>query len=107
MAHVTFHQLEFPTTFGDTLSLTAVALGFVMGPVIDAINRRRWSSEQKAIGAFAWCLLASVLLVYVMGHANPQDWLRTFLIVFVTAVALHRAYWKPSGISDAIDRASG
>ena len=44
-----------------------------------------------------------------------EDWLRTFHIVFVfvfvtvtvTVIALHQLIWKPSGISDAIDQASG
>jgi hypothetical protein len=31
----------------------------------------------------------------------------TFLIVFAAAIAFHRFYWKPSGISDAITRVTG
>jgi hypothetical protein len=52
-------------------------------------------------------LVAVAIAVSAMGQVNAADWFRTFLIVFVTAIALHRLYWKPSGISDAIDRANG
>jgi len=68
--------------------------------VIDALNRRGWPSERKALAAFFQCVLAATLLVYVMGETHPDDWLRTVLIVFFVAIALHRFYWKPSGISE-------
>lgn len=100
-------QFDFPTSFGSNLALAAVVVGFVMPVVIDALNRRRWPSELKALAAFFQCVLAATLLVYVMGETHPDDWLRTVLIVFFVAIALHRFYWKPSGISDAITRATG
>ena len=84
-----------------------VIIGFVISVVIDSLNRRNWPSEVKALAAFYECVLAASLLVYVMGETHPDDWLRTVLIVFSVAIALHRFYWKPSGISDAITRATG
>jgi hypothetical protein len=106
-------QFDFPTEFGDNLALAAVIVGFVMGPVIDAINRRDWPSEAKAIAAFVQCCAAAALLAWAMGQLEGvraftfDMWIRTVMIVFVVAIALHRFYWKPSGISDAIDRATG
>jgi hypothetical protein len=29
------------------------------------------------------------------------------MMVFVVVIALHRVYWKPSGISDATDTTTG
>src|SRR3954452_6565937 len=92
-------QFDFPTTFGSNLALAAVVVGFVMPVVIDAVNRRGWPSELKALAAFCQCMLAATLLVSVMGETHPDDWLRTVLIVFFVAIALHRFSWNPSGIS--------
>ena len=100
-------QFDFPLAFGDNIALAAVVVGFAMPPVIDAINRRTWASEAKAVSAFALCIPAALLVVYVMGYWRPEDWLRTFLIIFAAAIAFHRFYWKPSGISDAIAKATG
>ena len=38
----------------------------------------------------------------VMGHVTAANGLRTFPIIFAAAIAFHRFYWKPSGISDEI-----
>jgi hypothetical protein len=38
---------------------------------------------------------------------TSEQWLRAFMIVFVAAIALHRWFWKPSGISEAIAKATG
>lgn len=100
-------QFDFPLTFGDNIALAAVVVGFVMPPVIDTISRRNWSSEAKAVSAFVLCIPAALLVVYVMGYWKPEDWLRTFLIVFAAAIAFHRFWWQPSGLSDKIDRATG
>ena len=48
--------------------------------------------------------MAATLLVYSMSEPHPDDLLRTVLIVFFVAIALHRFDWKPSGISDTIAR---
>jgi hypothetical protein len=103
-------QFDFPTVFGDNLTLAAVVIGFVMPPAIDALNRRDWPSEWKAVSAFVLCVPGSLLAVYIVGQWNTasfDDKLRTFLIVFFVAILMHRFYWKPSGMSDAIDAATG
>jgi hypothetical protein len=95
---------------GPIAAILAVIVGFVMPPIIDTINRGTWSSELKALAAFVLCIPGALLVVYVTGYwniATPDDWLRTFLIVFAAAIAFHRFYWKPSEISDVITRATG
>lgn len=100
-------QFDFPLEFGNNLALAAVVVGFAMPPIIEAINRRSWSSELKAIMAFVLCIPAAVLVIYVMGYWRPEDLLRTFLIIFAAAIAFHRFYWKPSGMSDEIAAKTG
>ena len=98
-------QFDFPTVFGNNMTLVAVVIGFVMPPAIEAINRRTWPSEAKAISAFVLCIPGSLLAVYIIDQwhtASFDEWLRTFLIVFLVAIMMHRFYWKPSGMSDAI-----
>lgn len=103
-------QFELPTVFAENGVLVAVIIGFFMPAAIEAINRRTWPSELKAASAFVLCIPGSLLAVYVAGQWNTatfDEWLRTFLIIFFVAIAMHRWYWKPSGISDAIAKATG
>jgi hypothetical protein len=71
--------------------------------VIDAINRPTWISELKAASTFVLCIPALLLVVDVTGYWRPEDWLRIFMVFFVAAIAFHRFYWKPSGLSDKIE----
>ena len=57
--------------------------------------------------AFVLCIPAAVLVIYVMGYWRAEDLLRTFLIIFAAAIAFHRFYYKPSGLSDKIAEATG
>jgi hypothetical protein len=107
------HRRKLPIPFGDNLALDTAIFRVVMPPLIDVIHRRSWSSEVKGVFAFAWCFLASLLLVWPMEQLTglrqyrPEQWLRAFMIVFVTAITLHRWFWKPTGIGDTISRATG
>ncbi len=102
----------FALPVGSNYILATVVVGFLMSPVTSAINRRAWSSEVKAIGAFVWCLLAALLLL-VAGdrlHAAALDatsLVGTFLTIFVLAIGLYRWYFQPSGIAARIEGVTG
>lgn len=98
--------MEIPV-FGDNLVLASSAVGFVMPILIATISRVGWSPEAKGSVAFLSCVLAATLLVLTMGFINPQDWLRSALIIFTMAVAQWNLFYKPSGIGLVIQEATG
>lgn len=92
--------------------LATAVVGFLMSPVISALNRRDWSTEGKAVGAFVWCLIASGVLYaaadrFDVTTREPSLWFGTFLALFVMAIGLYQFYFKPSNIADTIERATG
>lgn len=102
----------FALPVAGNFALATVIVAFLMSPVIDTLNRSRWRSEVKAVAAFGWCVVASVLLFaagdrFDLEQRTPSVLFGTVLAVFVLAVSLHQFYWRPSGISDAIARATG
>lgn len=102
----------FDLPVGSTYVMATLVVGFCMSPVISALNRWHWSSEAKAAGAFIWCFVAALLLLYAGEQLNDvqmtaQSLIATFLVVFVMAIGLYRFYFQPSGIADRIERATG
>jgi hypothetical protein len=83
-------QFAGPLTFGNNLALAAIVVGFAKPPIIEAIYRRSWSSEIKAIKAFVVRVPAAQLVVNVMGNWKPEELPRTFPIIFAAAIAFHR-----------------
>jgi drug/metabolite transporter (DMT)-like permease len=102
----------FALPVGSNYVLATLVVGFLMSPITSALNRQRWSAELKAIGAFVWCLLAAVLLLFAGEQLNevtpdPTSLVGTFLVIFVMAIGLYRWYYNPSGISDKIAAKTG
>lgn len=103
----------FDLPVGSDYILATLVVGFLMSPIISALNRSTWDSTARAIAAFVWCAVAAGLLLLAGGKF---DWgvrptgavlFSTLLTVFVMAISLYRFYYQPSGISDKIDKATG
>jgi chromate transport protein ChrA len=105
-AGATLAQIDIPTEFGSNEAMVLAILAFCMSPIISAITRLvppgQWSSMAKAVLAFIVCVVAALLVVVARGQLNPADWFGTFLILFISAIALYAWFYKPSGIADAI-----
>lgn len=90
----------------NALTLAAI-IGFAMPPLIAALNRRNWSSEVKGIVAFTVCLVAGVGTAWWNDDLNQKDIRGTILIVFGAAIVTYHQFWRPSGISDTIEKKTG
>lgn len=99
--------MDLPQVFGSNLALASAIVGFGLPVGIAAINQRDWASEVKAIVAFVSSLLAALVLVIAMNAATTADYFRSALIVFFVAIMTYNFYYKPSGIADRIERATG
>lgn len=103
---------HFALPVGSDYVLATLIVGFLMSPIISFLSRSGWASHARAIASFAWCFIASLILLVA---GNQLHWVRgdvrsffgTFLVVFVMAIGLYKFYFQPSGIGPAIERATG
>ena len=92
-----------------TAELWAIAVGIVLPLGISAILRQGWGESQKAWGAFVFCLISSAGTCYFTGVLNFDSKQIAFstLTIFITAWTTYRNFYKPTGVSAVIDKATG
>jgi hypothetical protein len=95
--------MDFPTAYGSNHVLASALVGALMPAAIALVTQRDWAAEAKGLVAAALCLAAGALVAFTQGALDPTDLLRSFLIVFTLAQILYQTFWKPSGISPAIE----
>lgn len=78
-------------------------VGFVLPPALSIVIQTTWSDRLKAIVAFVACAIAGAGVAYFQGELTGQRFVEAGLVVLVTAVATYRNFWKPTGISPAIE----
>lgn len=78
-------------------------VGFVLPPALSIVIQSAWSERLKAIVAFVACAVAGAGVAYFQGELTGQRFVEAGLVVLVTAVATYRNFWKPTGISPAIE----
>lgn len=87
------------------LEMWALVVGFLLPPVLALVQQTQWSDRLRSVVAFVACLIAGAGTVYVQQEEwDWSDWMSTSLVVLVTAVATFRNFWKPTGISTAIEQ---
>lgn len=91
-----------------SVAMWGAIVGFLMPPVIAALNRRGWSSSAKAVCAFVACLIAAAATAFFAGDLdNVSDYATAALTVFGAAMVTFHQWWKPSGIAPKIENATG
>ncbi len=89
------------------LDMWDAVLGFFMPVVIAFLNQTRWPATMKGLCAFAVCAVAALITVYVRDDGFAlTSWVRTLLVVFLTAIATYHFWWKPSTIGPAVEQAT-
>lgn len=84
-----------------------VVIGFFMPLAVAFINQCRWPAVVKGLCSFAVCLIAAFITVYIRDGGFALDaWVRTALVVFLTAIATYRLWWNPSQIAPRIEEAT-
>ena len=91
----------------DPLVLWSTIVGFVLPPVLAVVMQANWRPEVKGLVAFAACLVAATGTTALQGHLGDGTALTTsFLLIFASAIATYRLYWRPTGIAPLIERAT-
>jgi hypothetical protein len=87
----------------DSPALWSLALGFLSPPVISIIQQTRWSERTQSLVAFGFYLVTAAVTVWLSGDLNGGDYVRTALLIFIAGSTSYKAFWKPTGISPAIE----
>ena len=78
-------------------------VGFLMPLLISVIKQATWSEATKSVFAFGACLVASLGTAYFSGNFAGQDIVTCVLITFTIAIGAYYGFYKPTGISKAIE----
>ena len=88
------------------LAMWSLVVGFVSPITLSIIVQPGWSSRAQAVVAFIWAAPAGGLTAYFGGALNTQDLVSCILIVLVSAISFYKGFWKPTGISPAVENAT-
>jgi len=86
--------------------LWTLVVGFFLPPIIAVVQQRGWSSEVKSAFMFAVCLVVAGVTLFFQNAVEWSDYPRALLLVFVSAQASYRGWWKPSGVTDKVESAT-
>ena len=81
----------------------SLIVGFLLPPVLSVIVQSSWSDRLKAVVAFLACAVAGAGVAYFQGDLTGKRLVEAGLVVLVTALATYRNFWRPTGISPAIE----
>jgi hypothetical protein len=90
----------------DTPALWALAVGFITPPIVSVLQEQKWSERTKALVAFGFYLLIAAVTAYFAGLWTVPDVGRLWLLIFLSASTSYRNFWKPTGVSPAIEKAT-
>lgn len=86
--------------------LWALAVGFLSPLVLSVIQQSKWSTRTQSIVAFAFCFAVALVATLFQGTFDLGDLARTFLLVFLASSVAYKSFWKPTGVSPAIEAAT-
>lgn len=84
-----------------TLWLLAVAV--FSPPVISVIQQTRFSPRTQSIVAFVFYIAVAAVTVWLNGVFSTATLFVAIIVVFLTGSAAYKSFWKPTGISPAIE----
>jgi hypothetical protein len=95
----------------DDLTTWAALVGTLAPLVIAIVQRPGWSDAQRTLVSVIFCLVAGVGTAYLEGSLTSVDVtargvFHAALAVVFSAQVAYRSFWKPAGVSGAIESAT-
>lgn len=81
-------------------------VGTFLPMVIAVILQKSWSTPFKAVASLLTCLAAATVTTAAQGKLDPKNWTESAAIVFTAAMVSFHSFWKPTGIADAVEKAT-
>lgn len=88
------------------LEMWSLVVGVLLPPLVAMVNQPGWSAAAKGVVAVLASVVAAAVTVWLRGDLSGGTWLHSMLVVAVAAIASYQAWWKPTGIAPAIERAT-
>lgn len=88
------------------VAMWAIVVGFLQPPVLSLIMQTKWNDRLKALVAFGFSLVTGAGTAWLNGSLNGVGILTGILVVAVTSIAFYKGFWKPTGVSPSIERAT-
>ena len=82
-------------------------VGVFLPLVVAFVQRQHWrNSIRSAVGVGA-CAVAAVVVSYTKGTLNLHDLAGSAFIIFTLTKTTYLSVWKPSGVTQKIETATG
>lgn len=88
------------------LVMWSLIVGFLAPPVISVIQQPKWSDTARAVFTSIFAVVAGGATAYFNGEFRAGDIVGTILVIGVAAITFYRGFFKPTGISPAIENAT-
>lgn len=79
-------------------------VGALLPTVVAVVNQPRWPAWGRALATALVCVVAGFVAALSAGDLTGKTWLESAGVVFAAALVAYHAYWKPSGITTAIEQ---
>ena len=89
------------------LAQWSAIVAFFVPPVVAIINRVAWPAQAKAAVFFAVSLVAAGGTAYFQGDLTGKRWLDSALLIVAAAAAYYHGLFKPTGVADVVEKATG
>lgn len=86
--------------------LWSLCVGIIAPLAISAIKRSRWNSRIQSLVALLVYIVAALGTAFFTGVFNTASILTLIMVIFLTGYSSYRAVWKPTGVDNAIDKAT-
>lgn len=80
--------------------------GFFIPPVEAVIQQSHFSNALRATLNFIMCCAVAVGITYWQAHIDFHNWLKSALVILVTAIATYHGMWKPTNIAPTVEKKS-
>lgn len=90
-----------------TVDQWTIIVGVMLPLVIAAINRTVWDSASKAISSVVLCVIAAGGELLFKGQLSVTTLLPNAITIFFLVVTTYKGFWKPTGVTDAIEKKTG
>lgn len=100
---------SYPDDPRSNLELWSLVVAFLLPLVISVVQQPSWPDALRASVTFVACILAALGTTYFQGRLHIEtldDLLRSFLLIFIGAIATYSQWWKRTGVAPAIERAT-
>ena len=84
----------------------SLLVGFFLPPALSIVQQARFSDKLRAAIAFVACVIAGAGVAYFQGDLTGKRFVSAALIVLTVGLATYRNFWKPTGVSPTIERAT-